>query len=151
MIEYSLRTMKEEDYEQVYDLWLTIHGFAMRSIDDSKEGVLRFIKRNPTTSCVAVADNHIVGSILCGNDGRHGCFYHVCVEEKYRNNGIGKAMAAYCMKRLQEEHINKVSLVAFTSNEVGNQFWHKEGWKLREDLNTYDFILNDENITKFNS
>lgn len=146
----TIRTMTEADYEVVYELWLSIHGFAMRSLDDSKEGILRFIKRNPTTSVVAEVDDAIVGSILCGHDGRHGCFYHVCVEEGHRNRGIGKAMATACMRRLQEEQINKISLVAFKDNALGNAFWHGEGWKLREDLNTYDFVLNDENIIRFN-
>ena len=37
-----LRTMQIEDYSQVYELWLTIDGFGIRSIDDSYEGVERF-------------------------------------------------------------------------------------------------------------
>ena len=70
----QLRTMEEGDFAEVHALWMQINGFAIRSIDDSKEGVLRFIKRNPTTSIVAEADGRIVGSILCGHDGRQGCF-----------------------------------------------------------------------------
>ena len=54
------------------------------------------------------------------------------------------------MKALQAEEINKVSLIAFKSNAVGNQFWKGAGWTFREDLNYYDFTLNEENITKFN-
>ena len=42
-----VRAMKIEDYEQVYALWKTIKDFAIRSIDDSKEGVARFLDRNP--------------------------------------------------------------------------------------------------------
>ena len=145
-----LRTMVATDFEEVHALWMQINGFAIRSIDDSKEGILRFIKRNPTTSIVAVAEDHIIGYILCGHDGRQGCFYHVCVAKEYRKHGIGKAMATACMRRLQEEHINKISLVAFKDNVLGNAFWHEEGWTLREDLNVYDFILNEENITRFN-
>ncbi len=30
------------------------------------------LKRNPTTSVVAVEDDKIVGAILCGHDGRRG-------------------------------------------------------------------------------
>ena len=30
-----IRTMTIEDYEQVYALWKKIHGFGLRSIDDS--------------------------------------------------------------------------------------------------------------------
>ena len=146
---FTLRVMQLEDYENVYKLWMTIDGFGIRSIDDSKAGVARFLKRNPTTSVVAEADGRIVGAILCGHDGRRGCFYHVCVQKEYRKHGIGKAMAVFCMKALQEEEINKVSLIAFQKNEGGNQFWRKVGWTFREDLNYYDFTLNEENITNF--
>ena len=59
-------------------------------------------------------------------------------------------MAVFCMKALQEEKINKVSLIAFKSNVVGNTFWKKVGWTFREDLNYYDFTLNEANITEFN-
>ena len=147
---YEIRTMVLEDYEEVYDLWLSIHGFGIRSIDDSKEGVERFLRRNPSTSMVALCEGRLVGAILCGHDGRRGCMYHVCVHEDYRQHGIGKAMAVSCMKALQEEGINKVNIIAFKSNAVGNQFWKGEGWTFREDLNYYDFTLNEANITRFN-
>ena len=147
---FNLRVMQIEDYENVYELWMTIDGFGIRTIDDSKEGVARFLKRNPDTSVVAETDGKIVGAILCGHDGRRGCLYHVCVHKDYRKHGIGKAMVVFCMKALQAEDINKVSLIAFQSNEVGNKFWRRVGWTFREDLNYYDFTLNEENITRFN-
>ena len=49
----SLREMRPEDFEAVHELWMSIHGFAIRSVDDSYEGVLRFLKRNPGCSVVA--------------------------------------------------------------------------------------------------
>jgi len=142
--------MTIEDYDQVYDLWTRIRGFALRSIDDSYEGVERFLRRNPTTSVVAVEDGRIVGSILCGNDGRRGCFYHVCVDECYRRKGIGRKMVVMAMEALKDEKVNKVCLIAFTRNDIGNAFWNTIGWTKRQDLNYYDFILNQENITAFN-
>ena len=145
-----IRVMTIDDYDGVYALWKKIKGFGIRSIDDSREGVERFLKRNPTTSVVAVEDGKVVGSILCGHDGRRGCLYHVCVDEAYRRHGIGKDMVVYAMKALQDEKINKVSLIAFTQNDIGNAFWKEIGWTRREDLNYYDFTLNEENITAFN-
>ena len=145
-----VRIMTIEDYEGVYALWKKIKGFGIRSIDDSKEGVARFLNRNPTTSVVAEKDGRIVGSILCGHDGRRGCLYHVCVDEDYRRHGIGKRMVVFAMKALKEEKINKVSLIAFTENDIGNAFWNTIGWTERLDLNFYDFTLNEENITAFN-
>ena len=142
--------MKIEDYDEVYHLWKRIRGFGIRSMDDSKEGIDRFLKRNPTTSVVAEEDGKIVGAILCGHDGRRGCLYHVCVDEAYRRHGIGKAMVVKTMEALKEERINKVCLIAFTSNDIGNAFWNTIGWTKREDMNYYDFVLNAENITAFN-
>ncbi len=108
------------------------------------------MKRNPRTSVVAVEDGKIVGSILCGLDGRGGCVYHVCVHEDYRRRGIGKAMVVHAMEALKAEQISKVSLIAFTQNDIGNAFWNTIGWTERLDLNYYDFVLNAENITAFN-
>ena len=148
---HTIRSMTIEDYEGVKALWMSIHGFAIRSLDDSKEGVARFLDRNPGTSVVAVSDSgDIVGAILCGHDGRRGCLYHVCVREDCRRCGIGKAMVVFCMNALKEEGINKVSLIAFTKNDVGNAFWNCIGWTRRLDLNYYDFTLNEANITAFN-
>ena len=150
MFDYTIRNMRETDYEEVHALWMTIDGLGMRSIDDSKEGVLRFLARNPNTSVVAESEGRIIGAILCGHDGRRGCFYHVCVARDFRMRGVGRAMAVQAMKALKEEKINKVSLIAFRKNEVGNVFWKSVGWTFRDDLNYYDFTLNEENITKFN-
>ena len=65
-----VRAMTMDDYDEVYALWMSIHGFGIRSIDDSREGIERFIKRNPGLSAVDIEDNKIVGAILCGHDGR---------------------------------------------------------------------------------
>ena len=48
-----IRTMTIKDYEGLKKLWMSIEGFGIRSIDDSFEGIERFLKRNPATSVVA--------------------------------------------------------------------------------------------------
>lgn len=144
-----IREMKLEDYDNVFALWKTIKGFGIRSVDDSREGIERFLKWNPGLSVVAEEEGKIVGAILCGSDGRRGCLYHVCVHKDYRRQGIGKTMVIWCMEKLKELQINKVSLIAFTQNDVGNAFWKEIGWTKREDLNYYDFTLNEKNITAF--
>ena len=145
-----IRAMTLEDYENVHALWMKIKGFAIRSMDDAKEGVERFLNRNPGISVVAEEDGKIVGAILCGHDGRRGCMYHVCVDPEYRLKGIGKSMVVFAMEALRKEKINKVSLIAFTKNDVGNAFWKEIGWTGRKDLNYYDFTLNTANIEAFN-
>ncbi len=147
--EIRLFPMTAADYDDVHALWLTIRGFGIRALDDSREDIERFIARNPTTSVVARLENgRAVGSILCGSDGRQGALYHVCVARDYRRRGIGTRMVGYCMQQLRSMGINKVGLIAFASNDVGNAFWKQIGWK-RSDVNYYEFLLNEKNITRF--
>ena len=139
----NIREMTMEDFEEVHALWMGIHGFGIRSIDDSKEGVERFIRRNPTTSMVACENDRIIGAILCGHDGRRGCLYHVCVHEDYRKQGIGQKM-------VHPIPCQKWFLIAFKKNDIGNHFWQGMGWTFREDVNYYEYVTNEENQTVFN-
>lgn len=148
MADVQILPMTEADYDAVRALWMTIRGFGIRALDDSREDVVRFIRRNPTTSVVAKADGRVIGSILCGSDGRQGALYHVCVAENFRRQGIGTRMVGYCMQQLKALGINKVGLIAFTKNGGGNAFWKQIGWK-KVDVNYYEFVLNAENITHF--
>lgn len=141
-----IRNMTIKDYDDVKSLWNKIKGFVIRSIDDSFEGVERFLLRNPNTCVVAEKDGKIVGSILCGHDGRKGCMYHVCVDPDYRRQGIGKKMVLYAIEMLQKEHINDVSIIAFTENDIGNAFWKELGWNLRKDINSFEISLNKDNV-----
>ena len=140
--------MTPEDYDDVRALWMTIRGFGIRALDDSREDIERFIARNPTTSVVARDGNRIVGSILCGSDGRQGSLYHVCVAKEYRRRRIGTQMVGWCMHQLRALGINKVALIAFPSNDAGNAFWKQIGWR-QSDVNYYEFVLNEKNITRF--
>lgn len=142
---YKVRKMTIKDYNEVYELWQSIKKFAIRQIDDSKDGIKKFLNRNKTTCVVAVCDNKIVGSILCGHDGREACFYHVCVKEDVRNHGIATKMVNNIIIKLKKLGINKVRLVAFKENKLGNDFWKDIGFAQNTNLNIYEKVLNDSN------
>ena len=148
-MDIQIRTMTIEDYDEVFALWKTIRGFAIRSIDDSFAGIEKFLKRNPTTSVVAMAGERIIGTILCGHDGRCGYFYHVCVHGDFRKENVGERMVEAAKAALKAEDICRVNLVAFKKNKAGNAFWQSLGWNER-DINYYDYILNTENTMRFN-
>ena len=139
-IEYRL--MNIEDYEQAYDLWI-LCGNGLNNKDDSREGIDRYLKRNPTTSFVAVSEEKVVGVILCGHDGRRGIIQHACVSPEYRRFGIGSKLVDLALEALKAEGINKVLLVAFKKNEGGNKFWESQGFTLREDLNYRNKALSE--------
>ena len=139
-IEYRL--MNIEDYEQAYDLWI-LCGNGLNNKDDSREGIDRYLKRNPTTSFVALCEEKVVGVILCGHDGRRGIIQHACVSPEYRRFGIGSKLVDLALEALKAEGINKVLLVAFKKNEGGNKFWESQGFTLREDLNYRNKALSE--------
>ena len=129
-----IRLMTIDDYEKVYELWMSCVGMGLNNLDDSKEGIDKFLQRNPDTCFVAEADNRIVGVIIVGNDGRRGYIYHTAVNPQYRKQGIAKSLVETAMTALQNNGINKVALVVFDRNEIGNDFWEKMGFTVRDDL-----------------
>lgn len=142
----NIRKMTINDYEDVYELWTNTSGMGMRSMDDSKEGIEKYLNRNPETCFVAEGENEIVGVILSGHDGRRGYIYHTSVKEEARNYGVGKALVNAAMEALRQEGINKVALVAFSTNELGNSFWEAQGFEERKDLVYRNKSLNNSNI-----
>jgi ribosomal protein S18 acetylase RimI-like enzyme len=142
----EIRSMSIEDYDKVNQLWKSTEGMGMRSLDDSIAGVEKFLKRNPTTNFVAQIENNIVGVILCGHDGRRGYIYHTAVNMDYRGKGIGRALVNTVVGALKKEDINKVALVVFSSNDLGNKFWQSLGFSRRNDLSYRNLSINERNL-----
>lgn len=129
----QIRQMKIDDYESVYRLWTSCVGMGLNDLDDSREGIERFLKRNPDT-CFVAEDDEIVGVIMAGNDGRRGYIYHTSVNPQYRNQRIGSQLVDKALTTLFDLGIHKVALVVFEHNQTGNVFWEKQGFTVRDDL-----------------
>lgn len=123
--------MTIEDYGGVYDLWINTPGMGLNAQDDSYQGILKYIKRNPSTCFVAEADGSIVGAILAGHDGRRGYICHTAVALAHRGRGIAKALLESALRALDAEGINKAACVVFKRNEQGNGFWESAGFHAR--------------------
>ena len=130
----QIREMTIDDYEDAYRLWQSTPGIGLRSLDDSMDGITKFLDRNPRTCFVAVNQGTIIGTIMSGHDGRRGFIYHTAVASSYQRNGIGSALVEAALEALKSQGIHKVALVAFRSNEAGNRFWESEGFTDRTDL-----------------
>ena len=137
-----IRKMIIEDYDSVYQLWMSCSGMGLNNLDDSKEGIAKFLDRNPQT-CFVAENDKIVGVILAGNDGRRGYIYHTAVHPDYRNQGIATDLVKSVEQTMKNLKINKIALVAFERNESGNAFWEKQGYSLRTDLSYRNKSLTD--------
>lgn len=130
----EIRNMNIDDYDSVYALWLSCPGMGLNNLDDSREGVAKYLARNPYTCFVAVERGNIIGAILAGHDGRRGYISHTAVSPTHRRQGIGKQMVETALNALKSQGINKVNLVVFAHNDKGNASWEKMGFTQRPDL-----------------
>ena len=131
----TVRLMTIDDYDEIYALWLSCKGMGLNDVDDTREGIERFLKRNPDTNFAAEEDGRIIGVIMAGNDGRRGYIYHTAVREECRGKGVATELVNAVLESFKQIGISKTALVVFGRNEAGNAFWEKMGFTLRTDIN----------------
>ena len=129
----ELRDMTINDYDDVIQIWEESEGVGL-SDADSKEGIKRFLKRNPGLSFVALDEAKIIGAALCGHDGRRGYIHHLAVNEEDRRQGLGRSLVGRCMYALMRIGIAKCHLFVFGENQEAIDFWNKVGWSERVEL-----------------
>ena len=133
MISMVIREMTIRDYDEVADLWQNSQGVGL-SDADSREGVARFLERNPGLSFVARDGEHLVGVVLCGHDGRRGYIHHLAVSKSHRRKGLGRALVGRCLSALRRDGIGKCHIFVFGDNQDTVAFWKNIGWTQRVEL-----------------
>ena len=126
--EIQTRDFSIADYEAVLQLWQRVEGLEVAEGDD-KEGVARFVARNPGLSKVAIDGSTVVGVAMCGHDGRRGHIYHVAVDPGYRRYGLGKRLVQECLDGLRRVGIMRVIILVADYNLGGAEFWKRAGWE----------------------
>ncbi|MBR4824543.1 MAG: GNAT family N-acetyltransferase [Spirochaetaceae bacterium] len=146
----SIRLVTIDDYDGIYELWNSTEQSrrALNPVDDSHEGIARYLKRNPTTCFLALSKDgsgdapQIVGVILTGHDGRRAIIHHLCVHPAFRHEGIARTLVQKAEEALRAEGINKIFGLVFKDNDAANAFWEKQGYTLRTNLNYRNKSLN---------
>jgi len=147
----EIRKMTTADYDDVYDLWINTPGMGLNNLDDSRDGIARYLERNPNTCFVAIRDGELIGVILSGHDGRRGFIHHTAVKISERNNGLGRRLVETAIESLKQERIKKVAFVVFKTNQIGNAFWQRLGFTERDDLVYRNQTISDIEMEKFNT
>ena len=144
-MEYLIRPVTIEDYDAVFELWNSTEQSrrALNPVDDSREGIARYLQRNPDTCFAAVSEEKIIGVILTGHDGRRGIIHHLCVHPGCRRMGIASRLVAVAEDALRKEGIQKIFGLVFKDNEAANGFWEDQGYTVRTNLNYRNKSLND--------
>lgn len=130
----QINEMTLADYDEVYALWQATEGVGLSSAD-SREAIGRYLARNPGMSFVARGEQgELVGTVLCGHDGRRGFLHHLAVKADCRRQGAGRALVECCLSVLAAEGIEKCHLFVYKDNHSGRAFWEKIGWEERTTL-----------------
>lgn len=138
----ELYEMNIEDYDEIYQLWEISDQIGL-SKADSHFGISKFLERNPGMSYVVRSKGEIIGSVLCGHDGRRGYIHHLMVHPDHRRQGIGRSLVGRCMYALTRIGIQKCHLFIFEDNEEGTAFWESLGWMPRVKLTMMSQFLED--------
>lgn len=116
-------------------LWRRVPGVGL-SDADSPANLQRFLQRNPGLSHAALIGKTLVGTILCGHDGRRGLIHHLVVDAPQRGAGLGSRLLALSLAGLHREGIAKAHLMVYRDNDLGHAFWRRHA-KPRDELSLY--------------
>jgi len=131
-----LRDMIISDYAQVIALWKRTSGLGLSDVD-SRVGIRNFLDRNPGLCFVCEGGKKILGTILCGHDGRRGYIYHLAVDEKYRRRGIGQQLTELSLDALRLQGIVKCHLFVYRNNKEAELFYDRQKWQKRTTLDIF--------------
>ncbi len=144
-MEYAVKTVTIDDYDAIFELWNATEQSrrALNPVDDSREGIERYLKRNPDTCFAAVKDDKIIGVILTGHDGRRGLIHHMCVHPDYRRMGIAGHLLSAAEEAIKKEGIEKIFCLVFKDNDTANDFWGAQEYSVRTNINYRNKSLNE--------
>ena len=145
-MEITERLVTIEDYDDMLALWNSTEQSkrALNPVDDSREGIERYLRRNPSTCFGAFANDQLVGVILTGHDGRRAIIHHMCVHPDFRRQGIAGELVKLAEEALKADGIQKIFGLVFKDNDAANAFWENQGYTLRTNLNYRNKSLNSE-------
>ena len=118
-------------------LWQETEHIGINDVDDEPQRIDEFLKRNAGCSFVAIEQERVVGTCLCGHDGRRGTIYHLAVRHEARQLGLADTMLRRALGALANAGIHKCHAQVFANNTNGQAFWSASGWRFRDDLNMY--------------
>lgn len=149
-MDIMIRPVVIEDYDSICSVWNSAEQTrrAMNPVDDSREGIARYLRRNPSTCFLAYTNDDngeeekVIGVILTGHDGRRGIIHHLCIHPDYRRQGIARMLVQTAEEALRREGISKIFGLVFKDNSPANTFWEEQGYTLRTNLNYRNKSLN---------
>ncbi len=138
MLDVTYRPFAEEDCAQALEFLAGLPGVRLhKNGEDTVDGIIAYLERNPGMSFVAIADGEIVGTILCGHDGRRGYIHHLAVDRRHEKKGVGKKLVLLATEQLKACNIKKSAVFVLKENDIGEAFYKSLRWKEENNVKIY--------------
>ncbi len=122
----------DQDLEPVLNLWRnSAPRIRMSSSDDPKE-IRKKLQRDADLFLVAVEDDHIIGAVMGGFDGRRGMIYHLAVDPSRRREGVGRDLMERIEDRLRGKGCLKYYLLVTKDNRDTIGFYESLGCEVMD-------------------
>ncbi|MGQ0699836.1 MAG: GNAT family N-acetyltransferase [Panacagrimonas sp.] len=146
-MERLIRPMRDDDIASCLELWREIEGIVLRDESDNAPALATFLVRNPGLSFVAEDDAKIIGSILCGHDGRRAHIYHLAVREGLRRTRCATALFNASLQATRSQGVTRCHAYVRARNLTALKFWSSVGAALRRDIDVVTLSV-DVNVPR---
>ena len=144
----EIRKAQSQDIDRLLDLLsqvLEVHAklrpdlFVSGTTKYSRDDLEEMLKDENKPIYVATIDNYVVGYAMCqiriptSNMYPNNIFHldDICVDEKYRQNGVGKALYQKVVETAKENNCYEVTLNVWPGNDAALKCYEKMGLKTR--------------------
>lgn len=124
-----LREFTLADYDAVYAIWKNAGPGIGLGRSDTRDEIGKKLQRDPDLFLVALADTHLIGTVIGGYDGRRGLIYHLAVEPAYRGKGIAKLLMDEIERRLIDKGCLKAYLLVLEGADDVVDYYEHRGWE----------------------
>lgn len=125
---FTIRPLTPQDLPAALELWRRAEGVEIAE-GDTPEALARYLSRNPGVSHAALVGDSLVGAVLAGHDGRRGFLYHLAVEPRFQNLGVGRTLVERALARLEAQGLGRALILVANNNDSGADFWSRRGWE----------------------
>ena len=129
-----IRSLVQEDYDDMVTLWEE-SGLSYRSKGrDSKELLQKQIEENPDLYLGALINDKLIGCVLATFDGRKGWINRLAVSPEYRKQGIGQQLIDAAEKALKKRGATVIGVLIFDTNTASLNLFEKMGYTIHDNI-----------------
>lgn len=132
----KLSRLASSDYENALTFWRRARGMGTTGIETT-ERLASFLKRNPGLSFKITDRDEIIGTILCGHDGRRGYLHHLAIAPAYTDQNVARTLIDRSLRSLERHGIRRCHIFISAQNKGGQEFWKSVDWDEQGDLTVF--------------